>query len=267
MHLYLRPSFWFAPKKTKARLRILNNKKKSWEQEIELLDLDTNLTEAQKLIKVAEIKHKAGLITDLYLSGIKAMHGETEISKKMAEADVLFYSNVIDAYEREVKKLELLFPPGVELEQRKNNEALSFGKIDKHEHAKRNIDLDMSLDATDKALKKVEYDYDNGLISDTDARLQVATWNKQPFIAVSSEYDPTKGIHGLSFSFTWNDFWVKTMSEAGYSGDESEMMEKWFTAVCRSVLLEEVLSNPEEAIATPGKLVTQHVDNNVTYIR
>jgi hypothetical protein len=61
------------------------------------------------------------------------------------------------------------------------------------------------------------------------------------FNVVSMEIDP-KDINAGSFEFDWNDKMVADLVRHGYQMDpkdtDADIIDRWFTAVCRNVVLE-----------------------------
>lgn len=67
----------------------------------------------------------------------------------------------------------------------------------------------------------------------------IATANKEPWVEVLSididDTDPGAG----SFELDWNDFFVAKLVRAGYQGKtDQDIVDNWFRAVCRNVVLE-----------------------------
>lgn len=61
------------------------------------------------------------------------------------------------------------------------------------------------------------------------------------FDIISMEIDP-KNINAGSFEFDWNDKMVADLVRHGYQMDpkdtDADIIDRWFTAVCRNVVLE-----------------------------
>lgn len=263
--LYFSPSYWKADKHQKAAMRIRADTNLSeYERSKELIDIDPKLSWAEKLLMKTKLDWSEKKISELDYWKTAVLHETSDLNKKMAEAHVRHLEGLTTYYQMHVETTGLILGPGLPFEHAKNDLALRYEEITQAEYDKRKIDLDAGLDTVDKELKKLEYDFDNGAITELEARKGVATINKEPFISVSSVYDPAKGVQGLSFSFEWNDFWVKTLDEAGYRGDAGEMMNHWFMDICRSAILEESLTNPETT--TNQKIIKRVVEDNISYI-
>lgn len=71
---------------------------------------------------------------------------------------------------------------------------------------------------------------------------QIATEAGEPYFAVlSMDIDPTD-INNGSFEFDWNDKMIADLVRHGYQMDprdtDADIIDRWFTAVCRNVVLE-----------------------------
>jgi hypothetical protein len=71
---------------------------------------------------------------------------------------------------------------------------------------------------------------------------QIATDKGEAYIAVlSMELDPND-INNGSFEFDWNDKMIADLVRHGYQMDprdtDADIVDRWFTAVCRNVVLE-----------------------------
>ena len=71
---------------------------------------------------------------------------------------------------------------------------------------------------------------------------EIATEKGEPYFEIlSMDIDPTD-INSGAFEFDWNDKMVADLVRHGYMMDpkdtESDIVDRWFTAVCRNVVLE-----------------------------
>lgn len=71
---------------------------------------------------------------------------------------------------------------------------------------------------------------------------ELATERGEPYVnIVSMDVDPNNMQAG-SFELDWNDKFVANLVRAGYQMDpkdsDSDIVDRWFTAVCRNVVLE-----------------------------
>ena len=264
MFKWLSPSYWFLSKTEKKKLKITNSSVLSpLEKEKALILCDDSISEDERELKIANIQKDNNEISTLeYWEKIHRYSKGME--KDIALLELLRAKGSISTHEFNSEVLKLKTQPGLELELALLDNDLACEKISVHDYELRKIDLDPVLDKRDKEIKKVEYSKANGLISNNEADSSLSTQLRQPFIAVESTFDSSKGIHGLSFSFIWNDFWVKELHEAGYRGTEEEMMDKWFSDICRSVLFENSL-RPDDTVTQQG-FIRSIVENDAKYI-
>lgn len=71
---------------------------------------------------------------------------------------------------------------------------------------------------------------------------EIANEKGEPYVnIVSMEIDP-ENIQNGAFELDWNDKFVANLVRAGYQKDpkdtDSDIVDRWFTAVCRNVVLE-----------------------------
>jgi hypothetical protein len=71
---------------------------------------------------------------------------------------------------------------------------------------------------------------------------ELATEKGEPYVQIlSMEIDPDNMQSG-AFELDWNDKFVANLVRAGYQKDskdtDSDIVDRWFTAVCRNIVLE-----------------------------
>ena len=71
---------------------------------------------------------------------------------------------------------------------------------------------------------------------------ELATERGEPYVAIlSMDIDPENMQQG-SFELDWNDKFVSNLVRAGYQmsakDTDADIVDRWFTAVCRNVVLE-----------------------------
>jgi hypothetical protein len=71
---------------------------------------------------------------------------------------------------------------------------------------------------------------------------EIATEKGEPYVnIVSMDVDPENMQNG-AFELDWNDKFVANLIRAGYQKDpkdtDADIVDRWFTAVCRNVVLE-----------------------------
>lgn len=75
-----------------------------------------------------------------------------------------------------------------------------------------------------------------------------ATARKEPWVAPLDMDVDYNDIRNGSFELDWNDYFIARLMKAGYQGrDDAEMVDNWFTDVCRNVVLETY----EQGVADP----------------
>ena len=92
----------------------------------------------------------------------------------------------------------------------------------------------------EKDLRVLEIDYNNEQITEQEYYKKKAEINNEPYVTVLkmdiNEDDPKSGFVELD----WNEEFVKFLHDNGYVGkDDSEMVNKWFNDLCRTILLQE----------------------------
>jgi hypothetical protein len=71
---------------------------------------------------------------------------------------------------------------------------------------------------------------------------EIATEKGEPYVnIISMDVDPENMQNG-AFELDWNDKFVANLIRAGYQKDpkdaDADIVDRWFTAVCRNVVLE-----------------------------
>lgn len=71
---------------------------------------------------------------------------------------------------------------------------------------------------------------------------EIANEKGEPYVnIISMEIDP-ENIQAGAFELDWNDKFVANLVRAGYQKDskdtDADIVDRWFTAVCRNVVLE-----------------------------
>ena len=86
----------------------------------------------------------------------------------------------------------------------------------------------------------------------------LATERGEPYVAMlSMEVDP-ENLHQGSFELDWNEKFVANLVRAGYqmrpNDTDNDIVDRWFQAVCRNVVLEtweqEQAMNPNRVVKT-----------------
>jgi hypothetical protein len=90
----------------------------------------------------------------------------------------------------------------------------------------------------------------------TKTEKELATEKGEPWVNIlSMEIDP-ENISAGAFELDWNDKFVANLVRAGYQMDpkdtDSDIVDRWFTAVCRNVVLE---TWEQEQAMNPNRVV------------
>jgi hypothetical protein len=90
----------------------------------------------------------------------------------------------------------------------------------------------------------------------TKTEKELATEKGEPWVNIlSMEIDPGN-IQNGAFELDWNDKFVANLVRAGYQMDpkdtDSDIVDRWFTAVCRNVVLE---TWEQEQAMNPNRVV------------
>lgn len=94
--------------------------------------------------------------------------------------------------------------------------------------------------ADEAEIAKLAVDLKHERISQADYEKKVAEIKKEPYVNVlHMGVDPDNVAQGY-FELDWNDEFIKMLQSAGITGKSDEdVVNKWFNAVCRTVLLQE----------------------------
>jgi hypothetical protein len=69
---------------------------------------------------------------------------------------------------------------------------------------------------------------------------ELATENKEPWVAVLTTQVNKENIRNGFFELDWNEYFIRELRLNGYQGDtEEEIVDKWFTELCRNVGVEQ----------------------------
>ncbi len=151
-------------------------------------------------------------------------------SRKIAQAE---YEYSDSPYERDVAIAELTLS-GNDLEIKLNEINFEYQIISEYDYEKKSIEL-TSDDELDKTVRLLQLDIDHNLIDPLKGDKEIANALKQPWVKVINDnLDLTDGPNGYYMEFDWNDHWIAKLRDHGYTGiSDEEVMEKWFSDVCR----------------------------------
>lgn len=69
---------------------------------------------------------------------------------------------------------------------------------------------------------------------------EIATENKEPWVAVLDTHVNKDNIRNGFFELDWNEFFIVQLRGAGYVGEtDEEIVDQWFTELCRNLGSEE----------------------------
>jgi len=74
-----------------------------------------------------------------------------------------------------------------------------------------------------------------------------ATANRKEWVAILSVEIDVDNMSNGSFDIDWNDYFIAKLVRAGYKGTDHDMVDQWFSNVCRNVIQE----NYEQDMADP----------------
>lgn len=87
----------------------------------------------------------------------------------------------------------------------------------------------------DEANKKVA-EAEQKLAEKNKTSKEIANENKEPWVAVLDTHVNKDSIKNGFFELDWNDYFVLQLRTAGYAGEsDEEVVDKWFTELCRNV--------------------------------
>ena len=65
---------------------------------------------------------------------------------------------------------------------------------------------------------------------------EIATEAKEPWVAVMDTHVNKDNLRNGFFELDWNEYFVVQLRSAGYTGDtDEEVVDQWFTELCRNV--------------------------------
>ena len=89
-----------------------------------------------------------------------------------------------------------------------------------------------------KITKPTQAEMDEYITMKEQAR-DAATLRNEPYIAIADMDVDYNNLTNGSFSFIWNDLFLARLMKVGYLGTvDHDLVDQWFTAVCRNVVLE-----------------------------
>lgn len=98
------------------------------------------------------------------------------------------------------------------------------------------IDDEYSRDQIRRQIRAVEKRHRAGEIDENTAHKEIATLNNEPYVNVIEmdidPQNPTRGVMELDF----NPQFVAMLRDHGMTGEDDEIVNNWFNAVCNTVV-------------------------------
>jgi hypothetical protein len=89
--------------------------------------------------------------------------------------------------------------------------------------------------AAEEMAKKV-VETETKLAEATKSPKEIATENKEPWVAVLQTHVGQDNVRNGFFELDWNEYFVLQLRSAGYIGEDDEaVVDEWFTELCRNV--------------------------------
>lgn len=122
----------------------------------------------------------------------------------------------------------------------------AYEKAKAEYYYKPGIDLDKRLaeiefdDEKDVKLAHLEIELKHEKISETQYEKSCAEVKQEPYVNVIKMGVNDENVAQGYFELDWNDEFIKMLQNAGLEGrSDEEIVNKWFNAVCRTVLIQE----------------------------
>lgn len=116
----------------------------------------------------------------------------------------------------------------------------NYGFISEYEWMQQHILAETIDKPTDREVELIKLDMEFEKIEKREGEKKIANLLNEPWVGIVEEgLDTSQGPNGFYFAFDWNDAWINLLRTSGYEGDtEDELMEKWFTDVCRNEVMQ-----------------------------
>ena len=125
-----------------------------------------------------------------------------------------------------------------QFDQKSLNIDFKYNKLSQAEFYRKSAELIKDDDT--RKIAFLELDLQAGKIDKNKYDKDTATIKKQPWVAVlKMDFAAAKPEEG-SFELDWNDYFVTSLKDAGYTGDTDDaIVNFWFMLVCKNIALEE----------------------------
>jgi len=105
--------------------------------------------------------------------------------------------------------------------------ALGLDKLEQEAHAAKKAAEEMASKIKEAEAK---------LIEKAKTPKEIATEAKEPWVAVMDTHVNKDNLRNGFFELDWNEYFVVQLRSAGYTGDtDEEVVDQWFTELCRNV--------------------------------
>ena len=151
----------------------------------------------------------------------------------------------IDEYEHDLRVLQANYHDAAELAIEVIHLDLKHEKISEYDHDLAILRTQHIEDTPGYDLAFYELEFKHGHITEIVYQKETSTIRGEPWVGIlESGFEPDKGLSGLYFALDWNKRWINKLVESGYSGaTEQEIIDRWFSDVCRSQGLDASYSN------------------------
>lgn len=92
--------------------------------------------------------------------------------------------------------------------------------------------------ATKKPRAKKKPVVEEPKLSANDIAKAEATARKEPWVTVTQVELDLDNISNGAFNLDWNDYFIAKLIRTGYKGTDVEVVDQWFTDLCRNVIME-----------------------------
>lgn len=122
---------------------------------------------------------------------------------------------------------------------------LAYDRVGAYDHAVKMAHLAYpDEDSVECQIALLGIELEHNKITQNEHDKGCATLRKEFWIGIVDHgFDPAQGLNGVFFEFDWNDYWIEYLKLNGYVGhDEEQIVEEWFSDVCRAQMLAEATS-------------------------
>lgn len=196
-----------------------------------------------------------------------------ELKKKLIEIDRNFFGDSvelalkeivldkeygrIDNREYDLKKAEIEITDAQELELVKNEIEYRYGNLSEYERNINSLKLLHSEGTIEYDIGEINIRRDIGELTNHQADKEIANIKGEPWFAIiNSEYLNKDSVgSAINFELDWNDEHITFLMLNGYTGkSQEEIIDNWFSALCRELFNENGGLPSNESISNIGFL-------------